>query len=266
MQVIWREEWFHFFFAILFEKDQTRKVVLIFFMLCGQLAPCEGEIARKSLSSLGTHQAQTSNEALAIKSDLTCVNNTPFSSLSFFSYICLAKLARGLKILHNLSGTSWKRQTIPSSDWKDGTEGQHQNFYNTNCENKSQMCFVLFIVLLHSQISSIWQCKSCSVSLGAFSQDKMKTWMKGSGGSGLGIGAVVRVGSEGQFAYGKKSFLMQKGEVVGDAGGKKKKRGNCWVKTCFLGKGLSPSKLSTKALCGNTSKRGKWWDTDSRGN
>lgn len=37
---------------------------------------------------------------------------------------------------------------------------------------------------------------------------------------------------------------------------KKKKGGNLWVKTCFLGKGLSPSKLSTKALCGNTSKRG----------
>lgn len=36
----------------------------------------------------------------------------------------------------------------------------------------------------------------------------------------------------------------------------KKKSGNLWVKTCFLGKGLSPSKLSTKALCGNTSKRG----------
>lgn len=29
-----------------------------------------------------------------------------------------------------------------------------------------------------------------------------------------------------------------------------------WVKTCFLGKGLSPSKLSTKALCGDTRKRG----------
>lgn len=28
-----------------------------------------------------------------------------------------------------------------------------------------------------------------------------------------------------------------------------------WVKTCFLGKGLSPSKLSTKALCGDTRKR-----------
>lgn len=27
-----------------------------------------------------------------------------------------------------------------------------------------------------------------------------------------------------------------------------------WVKTCFLGKGLSPSKLSTKALCGDTRK------------
>lgn len=29
-----------------------------------------------------------------------------------------------------------------------------------------------------------------------------------------------------------------------------------WVETCFLGKGLSPSKLSTKALCGDTRKRG----------
>lgn len=29
-----------------------------------------------------------------------------------------------------------------------------------------------------------------------------------------------------------------------------------WVKTCFLGKGLSPSKLSTKALCGDTRKTG----------
>lgn len=36
----------------------------------------------------------------------------------------------------------------------------------------------------------------------------------------------------------------------------RRKRGNLWVKTCFLGKGLSPSKLSTKALCGDTRKRG----------
>ncbi len=36
----------------------------------------------------------------------------------------------------------------------------------------------------------------------------------------------------------------------------KGKKGKLWVKTCFLGKGLSPSKLSTKALCGNTRKRG----------
>lgn len=36
----------------------------------------------------------------------------------------------------------------------------------------------------------------------------------------------------------------------------RRKRGNFWVKTCFLGKGLSPSKLSTKALCGDTRKRG----------
>jgi len=36
----------------------------------------------------------------------------------------------------------------------------------------------------------------------------------------------------------------------------RRNRGNLWVKTCFLVKGLSPSKLSTKALCGNTRKRG----------
>lgn len=46
-----------------------------------------------------------------------------------------------------------------------------------------------------------------------------------------------------------KSSSMQ-GENAG------RKKGNLWVKTCFLGKGLSPSKLSTKALCGNTRKRG----------
>lgn len=37
---------------------------------------------------------------------------------------------------------------------------------------------------------------------------------------------------------------------------KEKEIGNLWVKTCFLGKGLSPSKLSTKALCRDTRKRG----------
>lgn len=36
----------------------------------------------------------------------------------------------------------------------------------------------------------------------------------------------------------------------------KGKGGNLWVETCFLGKGLSPSKLSTKALCGDTRKSG----------
>lgn len=36
----------------------------------------------------------------------------------------------------------------------------------------------------------------------------------------------------------------------------RRKRGNLWVKTCFLVKGLSPSKLSTKALCGETRKSG----------
>lgn len=36
----------------------------------------------------------------------------------------------------------------------------------------------------------------------------------------------------------------------------KGQKGNLWVKTCFLVKGLSPSKLSTKALCGDTRKRG----------
>lgn len=48
-----------------------------------------------------------------------------------------------------------------------------------------------------------------------------------------------------------KSSSMQKRKCK-----EKKKSGNSWVKTCFLGKGLSPSKLSTKALCGNTRKRG----------
>ena len=47
-----------------------------------------------------------------------------------------------------------------------------------------------------------------------------------------------------------KSSSMQKRKC------RKRKSGNLWVKTCFLGKGLSPSKLSTKALCGNTRKRG----------
>lgn len=47
----------------------------------------------------------------------------------------------------------------------------------------------------------------------------------------------------------KKSSTMQKENTEG-------KRGNLWVKTCFLGKGLSPSKLSTKALCGDRRKRG----------
>lgn len=47
----------------------------------------------------------------------------------------------------------------------------------------------------------------------------------------------------------KKASSVQRG----NAGGKK---GNLWVKTCFLGKGLSPSKLSTKALCGDRRKRG----------
>lgn len=72
----------------------------------------------------------------------------------------------------------------------------------------------------------------------------------------------------GAVCVGKKVFLNAKGggRPGGVQEGREESRGNWWVKTCFLGKGLSPSKLSTKALCGNTSKRGKWWDTNSRGN
>lgn len=37
---------------------------------------------------------------------------------------------------------------------------------------------------------------------------------------------------------------------------REEKVGICRVETCFLAKGLSPSKLSTKALCRDTRKRG----------
>lgn len=38
--------------------------------------------------------------------------------------------------------------------------------------------------------------------------------------------------------------------------GKRRTVGICRIETCFLAKGLSPSKLSTKALCRDTRKRG----------